>query len=167
VTDVAVGVSLLVALAGTATALITIILTSRREQAWRNEEREYRHKERLRSLYSDVMRLMPNDFPIRLGSGVRETTKDEIDVLVSRLRLEQWHEGDHIVEQLQGVWRAAEQWNEHRDDPGRKMDLVDPMRRLVVTSIDSLEDAMRANLGTRLRAPGATLRRKSGDERPL
>jgi hypothetical protein len=146
------GVALIVALIGTESALITTVLVNRRERETGRQEREELHKERLRSLYSDVMlaalRLMPEAFPVRLGSGVDLTTKDQIDVLGARLRLEKWREGDHILEELIEVWRAANEWHDHKDDPERAKDLVDPLRRRVMKSLEGLEDAMRANLGT-------------------
>ncbi len=146
------GVALIVALIGAESALITTALVNRRERETARLERQERHKERLRSLYSEVMlaalRLMPDAFPLRLGSGAGRTTKDQIDVLGARLRLEKWREGDNVLEALIEVWRAATDWNEHEDEPERAEDLVDPMRRRVIKSLESLEDAMRANLGT-------------------
>lgn len=157
------GVALLVALIGVESALVTAALTNRRQREDREREREERHRERLRGIYSEVMlaalRIMPDEFHQRLGSGAGPTTKDEIDVLGSRLRLERWHEGDHILEELQEVWHAANAWNEHKYEPERAMDLVDPLRRRVMESMYSLEEEMRAALGIPLPGPGSTFRR--------
>ena len=162
--EAAVGVTLLVALIGVETALITTVVNNKREREWRDREREERRVERLRSLYSDVMlaapRLMPDEFHARLGSGAGATTRDEIDMLGARLRLERWEEGNYILEQLQDVWHVSNDWNEHRNEPERAMNLVDPLRLRMVGSLQTLEDEMRRNLSVRRSSRGATLRRR-------
>lgn len=93
---VAVGVAALAGIAGYLTALRV-----------RESEQLERHRARLRSLYADVMlaalRIMPREFPVRLGSGLGPQANEEIDRLAARLRLERWHEGSHILEELQSL----------------------------------------------------------------
>jgi hypothetical protein len=169
-TDAVIGVALLVALIGVASALVTAVLTIRWQRKERQHERVERHRERLRNIYSDVMlaalRIIPEEFNMRLGSG-KATTKEEIDVLGARLRLERWHEGDHILEALQEVWHASNEWNKHAAE-GRVGGAYDPPHRRVMDSMDALEDEMRAALGIPEAAPGSTLgrvrnRRRAGN----
>lgn len=145
--------AVIIAAAITAMSAIWVAIRSDRR------DREERHKERLRSIYSEVMlaavRLVPDELNARLGSGAGPTTSDQIDVLTSRLSLERWQEGDRIRDELKEVWRAAQEWRDHRDAPERNHTLSDPLRANVVESLDRLEDAMRANLGTSLPSPGS------------
>lgn len=158
INDALLGAAIAVAVAviSATSAFVTAAVVNRRE-------RSERHQDRLRALYADVMlaamRLMPDAFPVRLGRGMGPTTKDEIDVLGSRLRLERWQEGDHILEELITFWRAVREWNAHANEPERKADVVDPLRRKVLKSFQSLEDEMRKNLGMELGPPGSSRRR--------
>ena len=76
-----------------------------------------------------------------------QTTREQIDGLSARLRLESWWDGDHILEELIEIYRAVEAWKEHAEHGGEIQNLMDPLRQQVLRSLQSLEDEIRKNLG--------------------
>lgn len=150
-----------------ATAIVLAALISAAAVVWRvrrvdGRDRDERHKERLRSIYADVMlaaiRLTPKELHLRVGSD-DQLTADDIDRLSARLSLEHWNEGDRVRDELKEVWRASQAWSEAAKHDSGTDEAREPIRRRLLEKLDALEDAMRAGLGTTLPPPGTTVRR--------
>jgi hypothetical protein len=129
-----------------------------------SRERRLRRRERLRSLYGDVMlaalRLVPYEFGHRLSEDVGSTTAQQIDGLAARLRLEAWIDGDHVLEELQSVYHAVLEWERQKEQGARISDLMNPARQEVLRSLERVELAMRASLGT---SPAPLISSRRGD----